>query len=204
MKKKYYMRGLGIGVIITAIVFTVASPKKEVAMSDEQVIARAQELGYTKEKQNVTPDDIDKLKEQITGEATLTEAPDGTPEPTMSPEPTPAPPEKPDAPATPTGALKATSTPKPTVTPASKPTATKKPTVDPTKTPSVSSRTIKVEKGMTATKVAGLLVEIEAIPEAADFVAYLRRNNLTDFINIGTFTIPDGAGYEEIARILTK
>lgn len=215
MKRKYFMRGIGIGVIITAIVFTVAAPKREVKMSDEEVIARAQELGYTKDKQNVTPEDIDKLKEQITGEASVTETPDttkevtpeGTPGPTMSPVPTPEPPEepeRPDVPATPTATVKATSTPRPTATSTPKPTATQKPTVAPTKTPSVSPRTIKVERGMTATKVAGLLVDINAIPEAADFVAYLRRNNLTDFINIGTFTIPEGAGYEEIARILTK
>lgn len=216
MKRKYYMRGLGIGVIITAIVFTVAAPKKEVKMSDDEVIARAQELGYTKEKQSVTPDDIDKIKEkeQITGDATVTDEPEATPEgtpgPTMSPVPTPAPPDKPeepdkpDAPATPTAAAKATSTPKPTATTAAKPTATQKPALTPTKTPVVTSDTIKVEKGMTATKVAGLLVDIGAVSEPTDFVAYLRRNNLTDFINIGTFTIPEGATYEEIARILTQ
>jgi len=215
MKRKYYMRGLGIGVLITTIIFTVAVPKKEVAMTDEEVIARAQELGYTKEKQNVTPDDINKVKEQITGEASVTDAPEttsevtpeGTPGPTPSPVPTPEPPEKPDkpeAPATPTVAVKATATPKPVATSTPKPTVTPKPTIAPTKSPSVTSQTIRVERGMTATKVAVLLVEIGAVSDSADFVAYLRKNNLTDFINIGTFTIPQGAGYEEIARILTK
>ena len=44
----------------------------------------------------------------------------------------------------------------------------------------------------------------EEYTELNDSNSYLRRNNLTDFINIGTFTIPEGASYEEIARILTK
>lgn len=223
MKRKYYMRGLGIGVIVTAIIFTVAAPKKEVTMTDEEVIARAQELGYTKEKQNITPDDINKVKEQITGEASVTDVPEatkkvtpeGTPGPTSSPVPTPEPPEepdKPDVPATPTSVVNATatqkpvatSTPRPTATTAVKPTATQKPVATPTKSPVVTSYTIKVERGMSATKVAGLLVDVGAVSDSADFVSYLRNNNLTDFINIGTFTIPQGAGYEEIARILTQ
>lgn len=227
MKRKYYMRGLGIGVIITAIIFTVAAPKKEVTMTDEEVIARAQKLGYVKDEGGVTPEDINKIKDsdKTTGTpavsedtTNVTEEPESTQGPTLSPEPTPAPPDEPDkpdeptVPATPTPGVKATatpkpaatSTPKPTATTAVKPTATQKPVATPTKSPSVTSQTIRVERGMTATKVAGLLVEIGAVSDPADFVAYLRKNNLTDFINIGTFTIPQGAGYEEIARILTK
>lgn len=212
MKRKYYMRGLGIGVIITAIIFTVAAPKKEVTMTDEEVIARAQKLGYVKDEGGVTPEDINKIKDndKTTGTPAVSEEPESTPGPTMSPEPTPAPPDEPDkpdeptVPATPTPGVKATATPKPAATSTPKPTATQMPTTAPTKSPSTTSQTIRVERGMTATKVAGLLVEIGAVSDSEDFVAYLRKNNLTDFINIGTFTIPQGASYEEIAWILTK
>ena len=44
MERKYYLRGLGIGIVVTAIIMgIVTSGKRE--MTDEEVIARAKELG---------------------------------------------------------------------------------------------------------------------------------------------------------------
>lgn len=45
MKLKYYLRGLGIGIIVTAVVMSAASGNKTETMTDEQVKARAVELG---------------------------------------------------------------------------------------------------------------------------------------------------------------
>ena len=42
MKRKYYLRGLGFGILVTAIVCSIAGPK---APSDEDIIKRAEELG---------------------------------------------------------------------------------------------------------------------------------------------------------------
>jgi hypothetical protein len=47
MKRKYYLRGLGIGILITSLVFIIAGPKE---LSDEDIIKRAEELGYVKEE----------------------------------------------------------------------------------------------------------------------------------------------------------
>lgn len=225
MKRKYYMRGLGIGVIITAILFTVAFPKNKPAMTDEEIIAKAKELGYVKKTEGVTPEDIDKIKEQEGIGTTPGGAQDSTttPGPTTSPVPTPdAPtppeePDKPDAPEMPTNVptrevLPDTPTPKPTVTPEPTPTLeptkapTKKPTatVAPTKAPATGVITVKVERGMTATKVARLLEAAGAIDSATEFASYLRENNLADEINIGTFSVPAGATYEEIGKLLTE
>lgn len=213
MKRKYYMRGLGIGVIVSAILFSFAGPKSAPKMTDEEVIARAEELGYTKKAEGVTADDIDKIKENVSpqpGEENVTENPDSTPEgtpgitpeatpgPTPSPVPTPEPPDKPDKPEEP-------ERPSPTPEPTKAPTNTPKPTNTPvpTKVPSDTTYTIKVERGMTASRVSRLLEEAGAVQSATEFVAYLRDNNLTDEINIGTFRIPAGADFKEIADILT-
>lgn len=233
MKRKYYMRGMGIGILVTAILCAVALPKKKETMTDEQVIARAKELGYVKDEGGVTADDIDKLKEneKLTGTPATTKAPDTTPDvtpegPTPSPEPTrsaPNAPEQPDKPATPTPAKEkptATSTPKPTATkaPTAKPTATAAPTKAPTKapttkpteapkataTPEAASYKVTVERGMTARKVAERLESAGAISDSEDFVKYLVNAKLADLINIGTFTIPQGASYAEIGKILTE
>lgn len=45
MKLKYYLRGLGIGIIVTTIILMVSFSKREVKISDEEVIARATQLG---------------------------------------------------------------------------------------------------------------------------------------------------------------
>lgn len=48
MNLKYYLRGLGIGVVVTALIMGILAGKKEV-LSDEEVIERAKALGMTQE-----------------------------------------------------------------------------------------------------------------------------------------------------------
>lgn len=219
MKRKYYMRGMGIGILITAILCAVALPKKTEPMTDEEIIARAKELGYVEDKGGVTPEDIDKIKEKTTGTPGVTESsnatngaeltgePDTTPGPTQSPVPTPEPPEPPDEPvapdkpATPTPKPTSTATPEPTATATPKPAATSAPTKVPEQ--EATAYTITVVRGATARRVAEQLKTAGAVEDAEAFVSYLRGRNLTDFINIGTFSIPKGASHAEIARILT-
>jgi len=45
MKIRYYLRGLGLGILFTAIFFLVSNNHSSQTMSDEQVKARAKELG---------------------------------------------------------------------------------------------------------------------------------------------------------------
>lgn len=44
MKLKYYLRGIGIGMVVTSVIFILGGSSKQ-TMSDEEVIARAKELG---------------------------------------------------------------------------------------------------------------------------------------------------------------
>lgn len=50
MKLKYYLRGLGIGIIVTTIVLTVSNTTGGKSISDEEVIKRAEELGMVMEE----------------------------------------------------------------------------------------------------------------------------------------------------------
>lgn len=45
MRLKYYLRGLGIGMVVTAVVLSLSVDHKAAAMTDEQIIERAKELG---------------------------------------------------------------------------------------------------------------------------------------------------------------
>lgn len=57
MEKKYYFRGLGLGIIVTAVIMGIAlsggTRKRE--MTDEEVIARAKELGMTEDTRLLEP-----------------------------------------------------------------------------------------------------------------------------------------------------
>ena len=65
MKLKSYIRGIGIGIIVTSAVFLVSGMSdKNKAMTDAEVIARAKELGYVEsttlaEMSNVVGDEQD-------------------------------------------------------------------------------------------------------------------------------------------------
>ena len=49
MNLKYYLRGLGIGIIVTALIMGIATGGKGKSLSDEEIIKRAEQLGMTME-----------------------------------------------------------------------------------------------------------------------------------------------------------
>lgn len=50
MKLKYYMRGLGIGILITTVVLSLGSKKEK--LSDNEIMAKARELGMVMRDEN--------------------------------------------------------------------------------------------------------------------------------------------------------
>ena len=57
MEKKYYFRGLGLGIIVTAVIMGIAlsGGGKTIEMTDDEVIARARELGMTEDTRLLEP-----------------------------------------------------------------------------------------------------------------------------------------------------
>lgn len=55
MKLKYYLRGLGIGIIVTTIILAVSFSKREVEISDEEIIERALQLGMVMQEDMEEP-----------------------------------------------------------------------------------------------------------------------------------------------------
>lgn len=64
MKLKYYLRGLGIGIIVTTILLMIAFALHKPTMSDVDIIARAKQLGM------VMPEDEELLQDTETTEST--------------------------------------------------------------------------------------------------------------------------------------
>ncbi len=189
MKLKYYMRGLGIGIILTTLIIVIANPRQE--LSDQEIRKRAEALGMVmKEESNENLEDllasigptisaVPTEEPQVTEAATVTPA--STPAPTVTPEPTP------------------------TTAPTPRPTPTEKPI--PTKVPEKSAAngkiTFTVEKGMSSNMVSKMLVTKGLITDAEDFNQYIVSVGKASIIRVGTYSVPEGASYEDIVTAIT-
>lgn len=126
----------------------------------------------------------------------MAEAVEDTPEPTeaeVTVTPTPEPTEEP----------KATATPTPTLEPTEEPKATATPTPEAVQSSS-EKKVLRIASGMWSDKVARELQAMGVIEDAADFDQYLIRNGYAERLVVGTFEIPAGATYEQIAQIITR
>ena len=192
MKRKYYLRGLGFGILITTLVFALIGGKE---LSEAEIIKRAEELGYVKADISPTPMfDFDTLKGQLTT----------TPEPTPEDQIT----QMPELTLTPQPTLTPVPTPTPIFTPTPTPKPTKAPEPTPTKLPEENedgtiTAVIEVKKGMTSKQVCRLLEDAGIVEDWSGFNDYMIGRKLTDNINIGKFTLSSTMDWKEIARILT-
>jgi len=187
MKLKYYMRGLGIGIILTTFLFIISGYDKK--LTKEEIVELAKEYGMVDAKEQKDP------LEQVLGEIIPTKAPEPTLEPT--PQPTAKPTVEPTVEPTPEPTVE------PTVEPTPEPTteATLSPTVTPEK---VTSVTFTISKGMTSDSVSNLLFEIGLVDDADKFNDYIVRAGKSKVIWYGKYTIEKGSTYDEIIDIITK
>jgi hypothetical protein len=189
MKLKYYMRGLGIGIILTTLILTISRPEEK--LTDQEIIKRAEDLGMMT-KEDFNNENLDKILDEILPTKAPTPQPSGavTPEPTVEPtvEPTPEPTAEP--------------TPEPTV----KPTPTDLPQVEVDEDQNVSGSEIifTVKSGMSSGQVAKLLVEIGLVDNADDFNQYIVKAGKASVIRVGTYTVKKDATYEDILDNITK
>ncbi len=234
MKLKYYMRGVGIGILFTVFVFTVIIIPNlefdEITQLQENVNKQINEskvsalLGNSDRNSSVTPEQNDGNGDEIvpTSEPTATPTPKPTatptPEPTATPTPKPTATPTPKPTATPTPKPTATPTPKPTATPTPKPTAT--PTPKPTATPapknadstskvSVSvnsdgSFSVTIRGGCTSELLCDALQKAGATDSSAELNKYIVKNGYASRIQTGTFKIKKGADHKEIASAVTS
>ena len=191
MKRKYYMRGLAVGIAVTTILFALFPSGSNNKMTDEQAIARAKELGYCFSENTVTKEALPKPTKVISDETASDEKgkTQNTPAATTEPQPTKLP--------------EATSLPQPTNLP-TKPDLPKPPEEPEKPEQTEELLSITVEKGMGSQNVSQLLKKEGIIENADAFDRYLKENGLADKLQIGTFRIPKGTDFETIGNLLTK
>lgn len=183
MKLKYYLRGLGVGIVVTAVILTIANHLGN-KMSDEDIIKRAAKLGMVmKEDESLFPP---------------TEPETTTPEPT-SPSPTeqdttavkPAEPE--------------TTTPEPTTPVPTEPeTTTPVPAEPQTSGVVIHTATITVTSGMYSEAVSQRLEEAGIVKNWREFNEYLTSNGYAERLQTGTHSFNSEMDFSEIAEILVS
>ena len=182
MKRKYFLRGLGIVIIVTALLLCISYRKQ---MTDMAIIEKAKSLGmiFPEKSEEISGSAVD-----VAENAEPVQTPVQTPEPTT--EPTEIPTVTPEA--EPTNEPEATK----------EPVATQKP-VKPSKTKS-EQVTIKVVSGMDSSAVAKKLEKAGIIKSASKFDSYLVKNGYANNIVVGTHKFDKDADFKEIAKNLTK
>ncbi len=183
MKLRYYMRGLGIGILVTTILMTVTLNGKTEKLSDAEIIERAEALGMEQKYENtVLADTVS--ENEVEEEEIVTDTEEEIPEELPAEDAEEAVPDEDELVSEPENETEEG-------TQVSEPESTE--TVQ-----------ITVQGGDGSQTVARKLAEAGLVDDAAAYDKYLCANGYDKRICTGTHTIPLGASEEEIAKIITS
>lgn len=174
---KYYLRALGIGIVVTALLMGY-SQKDPAQMTDEEIRQRAAQLGMV-EQQGVLSELADAAEKPQETEA---------PQQTEKPQETEAPQQ----------------TEKPQETEAPQQTEKPQETEAPQQNAEADTVTLVIVRGDTSVSVSKALAEAGLVEDYQTYDRFLCSGGYDKSINPGTYEIPSDATDEEIARIITK
>ena len=201
MKLKYYLRGLGIGMAVTALIlgisFSGRQGQEAQTLTDEQIRERASELGMVDSSELTLAALQNSAQPQTTMEPEVTEESETMTEREATAEPETT--TEPEATAEPEMTTKPETTAEPEMT--TKPEATKEPEL--ITAPEQSQTTITIKKGSDSGSVSRVLYEAGLVENAKAFDNYLCNNGYSRSINPGIYEIAPGTSEEEIAKIIT-
>ena len=210
MKLKYYLRGLGIGMIVTALILGISFSNRQdqtsQIMTDDQIRERAAELGMVdsseltlaalqnsaKQPTEGTAEENTQTQEQNNIEAEPETTVPAETQATVEPETTQEP--------------ETTAEPEPEKTAESEKTAAPETTAEPevTEAPQrTQTASITIQRGDDSGSVSRWLYEAGLVENAKAFDNYLCNNGYSRSINPGTYEIAPGTSEEEIAKIIT-
>ena len=182
MKLRYYMRGLGIGLLVSVLVL-VLSGNTGKRMTDEEIKKRAAELGMVEDTKEVLSD-IEKVAESIEESVEKQESAEET---VQEPEVEETQVEEPKQDKI--EALKK----------AAEEVAEKAQDIGPN-----AIVTLLVQSGDSSVAVAKRAEAAGLVESAMDFDRFLCQNGYDKSICVGNYEVPIGASPEEIAKIITR
>jgi outer membrane biosynthesis protein TonB len=218
MKLKYYMRGLGIGIVVAAVLMGIALGGDKERLSDDDIMARAKALGMV--ESSVLADlNKDKETETIPENDTQSEMEDETQEPSQD-EPVKEQQSEPkDEPQTePEKEPQSEPEKEPQSEPKDEPQTEpeKEPQTEPDNQPDAEAQnppkedaqeeyvTLVIERGESSVSVSRSLAELGLVESAKDYDRYLCSNGYDKSIKVGTHKIKVGSTEKEIAEIISR
>ena len=193
MKKKYLLRGIGIGLIIgMAVSYTAFKTGNYVESSSTEATTSISSDVKTEEAK---PDKTEAASEKATEAAKTTET-------SKSTEDAKAKKAEEEKKAKEEAAKKAEEEKKAKEEAAKKAEEKKKAKEEEEKK---SGETVEVEitRGMTSERIARTLEKAGVIESASDYDSWLKKNRYSNKLHVGTFTLTKGMSYEDITKELT-
>ena len=208
MKLRYYLRGLGIGIVITALLMGFTKTATKETLSDDEIIARAEALGMV--QSSVLSSDLNHEEQGEDGvtvsyntaldKSDIAALPDSA-----GADQTEDAAGVVDTEATDKTADAADNSTKSTdTTDKVKNDTTVTDDADNSGTTGATTITVTINSGDGSDTVARRLTELGVITDAGDFDRYLCQNGYDKKLATGNHEINAGAGYQEIAEILIK
>lgn len=219
MNLKYYLRGLGVGIVVTSLILGIGLGSRKETLSNEEIKERARELGMVEESITVAEAAAQKEEEAQEAEATVAPVPEENAESDVEPIVN-AEPEVSSEPTMSTGAAPEASE-KPNVSAASEPAASTaaeagatpeagvKPVADEAEedsgtAPEKEIVDITINPGEGSYVISQKLEQSGLIDDAAEYDAYLCDNGFHTKLRAGVHKIPMGSTREEIAKLLCR
>ncbi len=199
MKLKYYLRGLGTGLIVATLIVGISSSVSgNTTMTDEEILARAKELGLV--ERTVLADMVKKdeteetLEESQDTSETVQDTSETVQETVEEPEEVVEAESVGDTEETPVEQEE-----KPVVTEAADEIVTEEFGMP----DEAGTITIKIAGGSGSDTVSRQLAEAGLVDSATAYDKYLCQNGYDKKIRVGTYEIPVNATGEEIAKMIT-
>lgn len=187
MRMRYYLRGLGIGIVVTALLMGFTKGGQKETLTDAEIVERAKSLGMVEssvlsadlgDKEDISVNDISEADQQEVMPETETETADNTEQ-------------------TETETTDNTEQTKP-----EKETEADNPEEEETVTE--KRYVVTIYSGDGSRTVANRLEEMGVIEDAAEFDRYLCQNGYDKRLTTGNHEINAGADEKEIAEALVK
>lgn len=200
MRLKYYLRGLGLGIIFAVFIMMVGYRNHGSSMSDSEIIEKAKALGMveTEDSSGMKSDKkTDNKTDEKSDKKTDTSEPDTTIADTPAAEDTQTGTDNTDADNIAGTADVDTTAP-------SDVAATDSAASDAAQPQQNTTFTVTVGSGDTCRMIAERLQAAGIIDDAEKFRAYMGQKGVDQFIADGNHEIPYGASYDDIINILTQ
>lgn len=196
MRLKYYLRGLGLGIIFAVFIMMVGYRNHGSSMSDSEIIEKAKALGMV-ETEDSSGMKTDNKTDEKSDKKIDTSEPDTTIADTSAAEDTQTGTDNTDADNIAGTADVDTTAP-------SDVAATDSAASDAAQPQQNTTFTVTVGSGDTCRMIAERLQAAGIIDDAEKFRAYMGQKGVDQFIADGNHEIPYGASYDDIINILTQ